>query len=149
LRKDVGLPDEVFDHLDRNKDGKLDTSELSRFAERDADVELVVRLGKREKNESLLTIARPLKGAPLAGSVTQRGPGEVVLRLGNARIAFRFGDGTLADDFIESMTRHYREQFRAADRDGNGFLDAKEAGMSPFFAPIFERLDRDGNGKLT
>src|SRR5207248_4345710 len=38
--------------------------------------------------------------------------------------------------------------FRQADKDGNGYLDQKEAEASAFFRGQFAVMDRDGDGKV-
>src|SRR5262249_7325141 len=45
-RAESGLDQETFDRLDTNRDGSLDLDELSRWHQRPAGLELVVRLGK-------------------------------------------------------------------------------------------------------
>jgi Ca2+-binding EF-hand superfamily protein len=39
-------------------------------------------------------------------------------------------------------------QFKQADKDGNGYLDEKEARASRVFGPLVAAIDRDGDGKL-
>src|SRR5262249_980148 len=39
-------------------------------------------------------------------------------------------------------------QFKMADTDNNGYLDAKEAAASPLFRNIFKAMDTDGDGML-
>ena len=40
-------------------------------------------------------------------------------------------------------------QFKKADKDGDGYLDAAEAKASPLFRDAFKMIDRDGDGKLS
>src|SRR5262249_38682874 len=47
-----------------------------------------------------------------------------------------------------SLVNQYLAAFKAADADGNGYLDEKEAMQSPFFRNTFKLMDRDGDGKL-
>jgi Ca2+-binding EF-hand superfamily protein len=148
-RKDIALDRATFNHLDRNKDGRLDAAELEKFADRPADIELLIRLGSRSRGEAVLEVLRPTEGGPLAGSVRRVRDGEVVLLLGDALIELRCNPAGLDKGFVAAMRERYLRQFRDADADQNGWLDRQEARESRFFRDVFARLDRDGDGKLT
>src|SRR5262249_60550237 len=47
-----------------------------------------------------------------------------------------------------SLLNQYMAAFKAADTDGNGYLDEKEAARSQVFRNTFKLMDRDGDGKL-
>jgi Ca2+-binding EF-hand superfamily protein len=147
-RQDVALDRATFDRLDRNKDGRLDGTELEKFTARPPDVELLIRLGRRGKGEAVLDVLRPTGSEPLAASVRRPLDGEVVLTLGNAQVELRCNRGGLRSDFLARMKETYLEQFRIADVDGNGVVDRKEARQSRFFREVFDRMDRNGDGRL-
>jgi Ca2+-binding EF-hand superfamily protein len=151
-RKDLGLDQEAFDRLDADGDGELDAEELARFADRPADLELTVRLGRTGAGEPVIELTPPREGpAPLAGKVRRTGREMLVLDLGNSRVELRSGDpagvGGIAFSTV-NVREQYRAQFKAADRDNNGYLDMDEARQNPLFRGTFKLMDRDGDGKL-
>ncbi len=89
-RADLGLDQPTFDRLDADGDGKLDFEELSRFADRPADVELKVRLGKRSPKEAMVEVMKDDKDpSPLAAAVSSTPDGSVRIELGAARLDLR------------------------------------------------------------
>jgi Ca2+-binding EF-hand superfamily protein len=147
--KDIGLSAGAFAALDADGDGALDAEELARFAERPADFEFRVRLGKRAGGrpvfEPVDAAGRP--AAP-AGLTTTPDGHAVLDLLGVTRIEFGTGGETAGMTFKVSSRQQYLSQFKAADRDNNGYLDRSEAMQSPFFRNTFKLMDRDGDGKL-
>jgi Ca2+-binding EF-hand superfamily protein len=146
-REDLGLDERTFKALDTDGDGKLNYEELAHFAERPADVELKLRLGMRPQQEPLIEVMKDVKNpAPLASAVTAD-DGTATLELSGARLVFRSVEagGRNPPDVVRQQ---YLAQFKAADRDGNGYLDENEAMQSPFFRNLFKAMDRDGDGKL-
>ncbi|HZY87962.1 MAG TPA: EF-hand domain-containing protein [Gemmataceae bacterium] len=150
-RADLGLDPATFDRLDADEDGALDAEELARFDRRPPDLELMVRLGTRPGGAPQIEVVkRDGKASPVAGNVRRSAAGATVLELGNTHLdllADAKEDGNNAF-FKVRIDQQYRAQFKAADRDGNGYLDEKEALASPFFRGIFKAMDRDGDGKL-
>ncbi len=164
-RDNLGLEQAVFDALDRDKDGKLDADELARFADRPADVELTVRLGnlgsemsvaeglrlitslgKRGTPRPAIEVYKGKDPAPLASAVRKRQDGGLALDLGSA--VLELGQPPNMGGISYGIDQQYKEQFKAADTDNNGYLDAKETQNNPFFAASFKQMDLDGDGKL-
>ncbi len=144
-RAEIGIGEALFRVLDADRDGGLDVDELARFHERPADVELVVRLGEREKGESALElVGRQGKDA----KPTQKATDSVVLTLGNAQIELRLGSNRGDQAFRFDIKQVYTQQFMQADRDNNGYLDKKEATDSRVFASLFPKADSDSDGML-
>jgi Ca2+-binding EF-hand superfamily protein len=148
-QKDLGLDKETFDRLDADGDGELDAEELARFGDRPADLELTVRVGRRPNGEPVVALApRPEGPAGLAANVRKTPDGALALDLGNSRIDLRSADVGGGMAFAFNVRDQYIAQFKAADRDNNGYLDMDEARQSPFFRNTFKLMDRDGDGKL-
>jgi Ca2+-binding EF-hand superfamily protein len=148
-QKDLGLDKETFDRLDADGDGELDAEELARFADRPADLELTARLGQRGAGLPVVALAKRKEGpGPLAANVRKTGAGSLVLDLGNSRVELGSADRGGGVAFAFNIRDQYIAQFKAADRDNNGYLDMDEARQSPFFRNTFKLMDRDGDGKL-
>jgi Ca2+-binding EF-hand superfamily protein len=148
-RKDIGLDQAAFDFLDTNKDGVLDAKELARFAQRPADLELHLRLGKTRPGEASVEVVSPMgPAAPLASLLKKLKEGGVGLDLGNTRIDLRT-NAPMARPATAVLYRDYfKMQFKAADKDNNAYLDKNEAQQNPVFRNLFKLMDRDGDGKL-
>jgi Ca2+-binding EF-hand superfamily protein len=102
------------------------------------DHTLVVRLGRRAE------------GVAAVEWIGHAADDAVVLDLGRTRWAMRSGESRLTADFA-SACRLARERFAEADTDGDGTLDATEAGRASF-APLrrlFHAADRDGDGLVS
>jgi Ca2+-binding EF-hand superfamily protein len=149
-REDLGLDRETFARLDADEDGALDAEELARFDRRPADLELTVRLGARPNDGPEVEVMKGGKASPLAAKVRRSAAGATTLEVGNTHLDLQAGgpDNNNGRFFKVAIDQQYRAQFKAADRDNNGYLDEKEAMASPFFRGIFKAMDRDGDGKL-
>jgi Ca2+-binding EF-hand superfamily protein len=148
--KDVNLDAATFARLDANGDGVLDEKELAAFVNRSADLELTLRLGTRGKNEQRVEIV-PIKGKgnPLADRIKPLGA-VALLDLGTTRAELRTAADEYQSDYLAGFIRpQITAQFKQADKDGNGYLDAKEAEASQLFRSIFQAMDRKGTGKVT
>jgi Ca2+-binding EF-hand superfamily protein len=53
-----------------------------------------------------------------------------------------------AVQLVDRLRQQYLAQFRAADKDNNGYLDKSEAEKSPLYRNAFTMMDHDGDGKL-
>jgi Ca2+-binding EF-hand superfamily protein len=150
-RADLGLDEATFARLDADEDGALDAEELARFDRRPADLELIVRLGTRRGGAPAVEVLkRDGQVSPLAANVRRTADGTTTLELSNTRLDLLAGareDNNNAF-FKLRIDQQYRAQFKAADRDNNGYLDEKEAMASRFFRGVFKTMDRDGDGKL-
>jgi Ca2+-binding EF-hand superfamily protein len=147
-RKDLGLDEATFRRLDVNADGVLDAQELGGFVKRPADLELVLRLGKKEASQARLEVLKGEGRSPLAEklSVTD---GLGLLDLGATRAELRGNDQDASDRLGDLLRQQYVAQFRQADTDGDGTLDAAEIQASRQFRGLAKVLDRDGDGKIT
>ncbi len=153
-REDLGLDEATFQRLDKDENGKLDRDELARFAQREPDLELRVRLGKRTGKEPAIEMVQAKDhSSRLAKAIRAGKDGTVTLELGSTQL--EFGDGTVSSGpeiviQVQRQRQRYLELFRAADTDNNGYLDEKEIARQGrvFSRALFHVMDRDGDGKL-
>jgi Ca2+-binding EF-hand superfamily protein len=141
-REELGLDAATFDRLDTNKDGHLDAGELEKFADRAADLEFLVRLGKGQPGETALEAL-----TPASASLQPTGDGAMLLTCGNTRIELRVnGDRPHA---MPHLRQQYLAQFHAADIGKKGHLTFKDAQVAGYFPTQFALLDQNGDGQLT
>src|SRR5207244_2280875 len=120
--------------------GELDAEELAQFAARAPDLEFVVRVGERNAREAAVEMV-PRKGGSTL-SVKARTAGEaLVLVIGGNRLALRVGEAPGRSQLSAIIREQYRQQFRNADRDNNGYVDEKEARNSGFMRGTFKMMD--------
>jgi Ca2+-binding EF-hand superfamily protein len=131
--------------LDRDDDGWLDVEELSRLREVTADIELIVRLGQRGKDQPFMEVVRKSKALRKVESTAQG----AVIHIENARLELKGpGPEEKGENFRVTLSTNYKAQFKMADTDSNGYLDKTESERSPFFSTLFSVMDRDGDGML-
>jgi Ca2+-binding EF-hand superfamily protein len=138
-RQESGLEMAAFEQLDVNKDGVLDADELAAFLRHTPEIELTVRLGKKELSEKAVENMRE-------NASIQPSADGLVLHASNTQVEIATASGGLPN------YRTYIEQrFTAADAKKKGYLEEKEfqsSGLN-FLNLSFKMIDRDGDGKLT
>lgn len=139
---DLGLKDDVFGNYDFDADGTLDRDELREMVRNPPPtVELVVRLGERNKEQSSVEMIGTTDRQKI--SVRRSSDGLVSIAIGDVQI-----------EIVESASgpdvamRYLIRQFAAADADQNGYLDKKEADRNRAFQASFDQFDEDGDGNL-
>src|SRR5262249_32873446 len=143
-RKDLGLDESAFRALDANGDGVLDAGELAGFVSRAPDLEVVLRLGTKGPPEAASEVREAGAGSGARvgeAALLDRGLTRVELRTSGERVRNEVFSGLLRQQVVA--------QFKGADKDGNGYLDKKEADANRLFKGMFKALDRDGDGKVT
>jgi Ca2+-binding EF-hand superfamily protein len=143
-REQLRLDEATFAKLDVDGDGKLDSEELARFAQRTPDLELKVNLGAKAE----VVLVR--RGAPLEKSVRTGKDGVLMLEIHGTRLDLK---GLAAEKGPAAQTAkqerdRYLAEFKKADRDKNGYLDMAEAMRSPLYRNLFKVMDRHGDGML-
>jgi Ca2+-binding EF-hand superfamily protein len=147
-RNDIGLDEATFKHLDTNKDGMLDSKELTAgFVQRDPDLDLLLRLGKKTAAEaSIEVVSSKDRPGPLAGRIELK-DGLLLLDLRLTLLEMRVDDADRTDQFAGIVRQAILTQFKQADTNNNGTLNETEANRT--FGPLFKAMDRDHDGKLT
>jgi Ca2+-binding EF-hand superfamily protein len=139
-RDDLKLDDKAFTALDADEDGELDAEELARFASREPDVEIVLRLGKTRK---------PAREIVSPAAKEPPGPHDPVnVEVGNTRLNLRVTLPNSGPTAPATPADRFKAQFTAADTDGNGYLEMKEVEGNRFFATQFKSMDADNDGKI-
>lgn len=160
-RTEIGLDKALFDRLDADRDGQLDGKEFAGFFQRDADLELLGRIGNVQTDIANFfrkiglggsplraEIFNPTKrDMPLAAKVHRHDPAALGFGLGDANIDLSVSDQTFAQ--FSNVKNFYVRQFKQADTDKKGVIDLKKAKTAQFLEQIFPLADRDGDGKLT
>lgn len=162
-RAESGLDKLLFDALDSNHDGQLDVKEFAAFFRRNADLELVARVGTLQAKEGAVIgflrdlgmpalqmmraeVFNPSKRAmPLATKLQRVDSSAVAFSLGDAHIGLAAAEQQL----VAFPRRFFEQQFRMADAATKGVVDRKQAKAAQFLDQIFEIVDRDGDGKVT
>lgn len=136
--REVALPESIAAALDRDGDGRLSQAELTRFADRAADVELSAALGQVTAAQRRTNRQR-VKVEP-GWRVRQKLLRGYDLSLGDVEI-----DLTLDNRNPEQADLY---SFTVVDRDDNEYVDLQEAQASQIGADAFAAMDTDGDKKV-
>jgi Ca2+-binding EF-hand superfamily protein len=147
-RKELGLDEATFTRLDTNGDGVLDAQELAGFVKRAPDLELMVRLGRRENSDARIEIVTGPQRSPLADQIRMK-DSLAFLDLGVTRVDIGCSDENQPDRLAGFVRDQFRNQFKQADVEGKGFIDEKQAQNNRLLRGLFKAMDRDGDGKVT
>ena len=141
---ELGLSKQEFAPFDADKDGALDFTELRQFLSKPpANIELVVRLGRRNGSQKMIELAGV--GAGLESQVKQVAAQMANLSLKNSQVDIVTGS---SGGWAVSQTQAYDQQFQAADADNNGYIDRNESRRYGTFANTFDQMDTDKDGKV-
>ncbi|MFO0844081.1 MAG: hypothetical protein U0797_17050 [Gemmataceae bacterium] len=167
-QKEVGLGDEAFGRLDRNKDGVLDAAELEAWFAGEPDLVLRLRVGqvgafvralrsvglgemgksvRVDRAEVFNPKNRPM---PLAARVKKVNNDNLTFTLGDTRFQVQGTQGQV-NSFNNGVKDFYLQQFSAlADKKGYvARAQEKESRQNPFVFQIFTQADKNADDKLT
>lgn len=134
---EIGYDKEAFAQIDVDGDGALDFEETLQMLDNAApEHEIVVRLGKQQRGESVFEI----KGQPTGDNAN----GSASLPLGKALLELSVSGGNWQGDIKTALV----QQFKNVDRDNNGYLDQEETRMFGIQPKRFALLDADSDGKV-
>jgi Ca2+-binding EF-hand superfamily protein len=142
-RDEIGMSQELFDHLDANRDGELDALELLRWVIVKPDAEAVLRLGRvASKLEPIETVGKNRALRKTAGNT----------------LAFTMEDNCInliaaprvQNQPSPSVRQILVQQFKAVDQKGRGFISRKQVDTQQFvyLRNILTVADRDGDDCL-
>jgi Ca2+-binding EF-hand superfamily protein len=137
-REEIGFPKDLFDAIDRNKDGKLNLLELSRWLSGKPAGDFTIRMQAQ---------GGPVKQAMKLPATKQE---EMLVALGGVRInvvpQVAFGLGRNVDSLI-------MQQFKYLDEDKKGFITRKQVEangqQAQFMRTLFDMGDRNNDARLS
>lgn len=146
-RDAMGIDPLAFQRLDVDKDGWLNEAELAHFTDGPADIDVVLRLGKRQAGQAVLECSAP--GDIPAGdwSVARSGDNVVALRIGDVRLELcGLRDGV--EPIIRENRQALLERFQGLKRNAKATISKQDTYGDRQFMSLFELLDRHGTGAL-
>jgi Ca2+-binding EF-hand superfamily protein len=139
----LGADAAAFRAADADGDGTLVQSELVRYlAGPTVHLEASVALSKDARGNGQIQ-TKPGKSAH--DLTTRQGNGGIVVPFDGSEIALRAFDNPQQ----QAGVQFFQNQFKAADADKNGVVDAKEARGNFFLNRIFPVADHNADGKMT
>jgi Ca2+-binding EF-hand superfamily protein len=145
---EAGFDAASFNRLDGNRDGQLDVAEIVAWLRQAPDVELAIQLGEQPAHESVTDLTCAESRTSYRAPRHNRSHTGVVAEFRDTRIDFHRDAHVRAT--LENRKQSYLARFKAADANGDGFLDRKEVYRPPFeFVALLRLADRDGDGRLS
>ena len=139
--KELGWSPERIAELDRDRDGVLTVSELSRVADINPDLAISIQFGKSDVGESSMRLIST-RNADQVKSVSQAAV-DVKLPSTSVSISYR------QNDPVEEAMKNARETFNAIDLDANGYMDRSEIATHPRFQRyLFDAMDIDRDDRV-
>jgi len=139
--KELGWQPERIAELDRDQDGVLTVSELSRLADSDPDLAISIQFGKSKSDESSMRL------------ISTRNS-EQVKSVSNAAVDVKLPSTTVSisyrqNDPVEEAMKNARETFNSIDLDANGYMDRGEIATHPRFQRyLFDAMDVDRDERV-
>jgi Ca2+-binding EF-hand superfamily protein len=147
-RTEFPVDKKLFDQIDADQDGELDTQELGKYLSlAPVDLEINVSLGQLPENG--MPIDLPQANGPASPLMT------ATRRLDNAALSLTVGDAAIdlrasagVPVYLDSVRQFLTYQFQLVDTAKRGFINRKQADQNPNLSGLFTSADRDGDGKL-
>jgi Ca2+-binding EF-hand superfamily protein len=137
-RDELGMAEPLFTAHDVDGNGKWDFEEIQQFLRApSADVTVTICFGKRAGGAPFISFAHDESLAS-----------EVRNDIGSLNLGLVQMEVSANPHAERSDEDDLKQQFQAADADGNGYLDPQEAANRGQGGQIFAELDRDRDDKL-
>jgi Ca2+-binding EF-hand superfamily protein len=140
-RAEIGAPDDVISHYDRDGDSFLDFREVrALFEDPPAAIVLKVRVGARQPEQATVEV---IETAPWTGIVMRTSPAGMASMLveGN-QIEVLTGQSTATQ-----FAQYFQSLFMAYDRDANAYLEQSEV-QGGQLDSVFTQFDVNHDGML-
>ena len=145
--KPLGADPTNFMAADADSDGLLDRDELMRYLESPtAHQELDITFPPARSGRGRIEKTPPQVGSASGGNPSARrtgANGAFVVEVAGSEIEF------LANETLINRAALFENQFRIADADKDGVIDANEASTRPVIGRLHSAADRNGDGRMT
>ena len=146
-RREIDLDRAAFDRADVDRDGGLGLDEIERGLATEPDVEVIVRLGRRDPGRAAVEVVGPPGAPPPGVTIGKLGDDGVLIDLGTLVIELRAGDDARSQ-VLANQKRLYLDQFRTFDTNKDGYIDREEGRSAVILSRLLGPADRDGDGRL-
>ncbi len=141
-RTELPLDRPAFDRLDRNRDGQLDSAELAAWRKLPPELELIVPLERKARQDILVMPAADGKPNHLAARLSPR---DGALRLPIDEKQLELVSGGAGSTVRQTLLKQFDD--KAGDK---GVLGEKAIYQPPFtFVALLRLADRDGDNQLS
>jgi Ca2+-binding EF-hand superfamily protein len=145
--KPLGADPTNFSVADADSDGLLGRDELMRYLEfPTAHEELDITFTQTRSGRGRIQKTHAQAGSASAGERPAQpagANGALVVEVAGSQIEF------LANETLIDRSALLDNQFRIADADKDGVIDANEARTNPFIQRFYSAADRNGDGRMT
>ncbi len=143
--REIAVDPQQFARADVDRDGRLNHAELKTVLEAmQPDLTLAIYMGHAQPDAQPIEVVA--SGGPGALGVPKRiDASTIAIQLGTTEIELAVQADAATP---EETRRRYRDGFKAADVDENGYLEAADVAQNSLFMTAFAEMDVDGNAKV-
>jgi Ca2+-binding EF-hand superfamily protein len=145
---ELGIPAASLLGFDQNKDGALDVKEAAAWLSNpdpEFEIDVFIRRKQSKIQPVILRHAVAHGGKDSALNVRTEKDGQVVFHIAEVPIELRTAPLSHRSG---SQTRNFKNSFKQADRNNNGYLETDEIRFAGLGPEDFSAMDRDHNGMV-